>query len=78
MLAAVMPGVQVAGFLLAHRNDRFCHSATFLLVAQFFHVEIIDVPFVLNWDVPAVWTVNVTGLGHNDFCCAITIPPFVY
>jgi hypothetical protein len=54
MLAAVMTRSAGSRILLADRNDMLCHSAALLLMAQFSHVEIIDVPLVLNLDVPAI------------------------
>ncbi len=54
MLAAVMTRSAGSRVLLADRNDMFCHSAALLLMAQFSHVEIIDMPFVLDLDVSAI------------------------
>ena len=65
MLAAVMSRSAGSGVLLADRNDMFCHSAALLLMAQLPFVEIIDVAFVLNLNVTAVETVNVTRLGRH-------------
>ena len=69
MLAAVMARSAGSRVLLADRNDMLCHSAALLLMGQLSLVEIIDVSFVLNLDVPAIETMNVTGLGRRHLLC---------
>ena len=54
MLAAVMTRSAGSRILLTDRNDIPCHSAALLLMGQFSPVEIIDVSFMLNLNVPAI------------------------
>ncbi len=54
VFAAVMTRRAGSGVLLADRNDVLRHLAACFLMAQSSLVEIIDVPLVLNLDVPAI------------------------
>ena len=62
MLTTVVRGSADIGIPLAHRNYVFRHLATILLMTQLAAVEVIDVALMFDLNVPAIWTMNMTGL----------------
>jgi len=62
VLAAVVPWRTDIGILLADRNRMFSDRTALFLVAQVSFVEIIDMPFVFDLQMPAIGTVLVNVL----------------
>jgi hypothetical protein len=60
VLATVMSGSTDIGIALADRNRMFSHRTAFLLVAQVSFLEVIDMPFVFDLQMPAIGTVLVS------------------
>ena len=67
VLAAVVSWSTSVGIAFADRNRVLCHGGVGFLVAQVTVVQVIDVPVVLDLDMPAVGTVLVIVclLGHD-------------
>jgi hypothetical protein len=67
VLAAVVPWGTSIGVALADWNRMLCYRSVAFLVAQMAVVQVIDVPVVLDLDMPAMGTVLVIVclLGHD-------------
>ncbi len=59
VLAAVVSWSTSVGIAFADRNRVLCHGSVGFLVAQVTVVQVIDVPVVLDLDMPAMGTVLV-------------------